>query len=328
MCVDCLGERIRTSRAMAGELRGASSPRTVESLRQQCKQLTKDIANASRPMKLATNASARRPRAFGITPHQERLVSAVYVLAGCEVDAAAQRLMSLRPDGANTLSFAQAERLVEDIFLSMPENFAAHVWDPPDAAMSRVCAAARRFLAQSKVFEWVGEQNLDHGVSPSSVDARDKYDEFMLVDSAASGQSSRSTVKSWARRWSRQWGVKRGKIKQAEPLDPDNVADKAALVVQAYCGLASAFFLQNGVQYCSPFSGPTFSYHLIGWSPKAARFPGSFYSPRFVEILCEFQRFLHNFWLIFCTKKAINVGPRSYLQSKQGYTLLAVAPLQ
>lgn len=255
MCMDCLGERFRTSGAMAGELRGASSQAIVESLRQQCKALTKEIVKSSRPTKLAACALARRPRAFGVTPYQERLVSAVYILAGCTADAAVQRLVSLLPDGANTLSFAQAERLVEDIFLSMPENFAAHVWDPPDAAMSRVCVAARRFLAQSKVFEWVGKQNLDHGVSPCSVDAKDKYDEFMLVDSAASGQSSRSSVKSWARRWSRRWGVQRGKIQQAEPLDPASVADKAALVVQAYSGPGSPFFCRTGSNIAARFLG-------------------------------------------------------------------------
>ena len=230
---------------MKDELTGVSLRGTRESLRQQCKELTENIAMASRPKKLAAHASKRRPRAFGITPRQERLVSAVYVLDECKVDAAVQRLISLHPDGANALSFAQAERLVEDIFLKMPENFAADIWEPPDAAMRRLCNAARKFLAQSKVFGWVEGQNLDHGVAPSSVDVKDKYDEFMLPDSAAaaSDQSSRSTLKQWARRWSRRWGVKRGKILQAEPLDPGHIADKVALGVQAYSSRAPAFFL-------------------------------------------------------------------------------------
>ena len=134
--------------------------------------------------------------------------------------------MHLQTKGAKSLSFAEAERTVEDIFLTMPDDFPTKVWDPLDAAMKRICSAAHSFLAEFATFEWVANQNEEHGVAPSSVAARTQYEESLGIAGLAS--TSCKSARRWVRRWRRRWPVTRGKLQVAEPLAPGEIEAKAA----------------------------------------------------------------------------------------------------
>ena len=89
-------------------------------------------------------------------------------------------MLQLRSSEQVPDSLTQAERLAEDIYLSMPGDFSAHVWNPPDAALRRLCSAAHAFLPEHAMFSWVEKQNVEYGVTPGSFAARSKHEEFVL----------------------------------------------------------------------------------------------------------------------------------------------------
>ena len=213
---------------------GAPPSSMVQSLREHRKELSKQIG-VLRAADEVMRRKSRRRGCFGITQYQERLVSTIYVLSNCSSRPAAHKLLQLRSSETVPLSLAQAEQLAEDIFLSMPEHFSAHVWNPPDTAMRCLCSAAHGFLAEHEMFSWVEMQNVEHGVAPGSVAARSKYEEFMLhgvTTKLLPGDPSISSkhARQWVRRWRRRWQVKRGKIQKVEPLQPGEIEAKAAQI--------------------------------------------------------------------------------------------------
>lgn len=198
----------------------------VQALREQRADISRQIAQSHNAADRRKQNERRRPKTFGITEYQERLVSAIYILSGCKSLPAAHKFMHLQTKGAKSLSFAEAERTVEDIFLTMPDDFPTKVWDPLDAAMKRICSAAHSFLAEFATFEWVANQNEEHGVAPSSVAARTQYEESLGIAGLAS--TSCKSARRWVRRWRRRWPVTRGKLQVAEPLAPGEIEAKAA----------------------------------------------------------------------------------------------------
>ena len=222
---------------------GALPSDDLQSLRERRKQLSKQIA-AVKAAGAGMRRKLRRRGNFGITQYQERLVSTIYVLSNCTSRPAAHKLLQLRSSEQVPDSLTQAERLAEDIYLSMPEDFSAHVWNPPDAAMKRLCSAAHAFLAEHAMFSWVERQNVEHGVTPGSVAARSKYEEFMLhgaITKLLPGDPliSNKHARQWVRRWRRRWPVKRGKIQKAEPLAPGEVEAKVAQTSDSWSTILS-----------------------------------------------------------------------------------------
>ena len=158
----------------------------VQALREQRADISKQIAQSRVAADRRKLNERRRPKTFGITEYQERLVSAIYILSGCKSLPAAHKFMHLQTGEAKSLGLAQAERTVEDIFLTMPDDFPTKVWDPLDAARKRICSAAHSFLAEFATFEWVAKQNEEHGVAPSSVAARTQYEKSLDTAGLAS----------------------------------------------------------------------------------------------------------------------------------------------
>jgi hypothetical protein len=119
--------------------------------------------------------------------------------------------------------------------------------------MRRLCSAAHSFLAEHAMFSWVERQNVEHGVTPGSVAARSKYEEFMLHGaitkllpgdpsiSPGDPSSSNKHARQWVRRWSRRWPVKRAQIQKAEPLAPGEIEAKVAQTSDSW----STFFHRN-----------------------------------------------------------------------------------
>ena len=141
---------------------GAVPSSMVQSLREHRRELSKQIGALKAAGEVMRRKSRRRG-CFGITQYQERLVSTIYVLSNCSSRPAAHKLLQLRSSETVPLSLVEAEQLAEDIFLSMPEHFSAHVWNPPDTAMRRLCSAAHGFLAEHEMFSWVETQNSERG---------------------------------------------------------------------------------------------------------------------------------------------------------------------
>ena len=102
----------------------------------------------------------RKAQQFRLTPYRERLVAAVYVLSGWDVRLAAQKLREFKGPGSVSDSPTQAERVVEDLYTNLPQDFAMQVWYPPNVSMHRVSMAARAYITESEVFSWVEQQKL------------------------------------------------------------------------------------------------------------------------------------------------------------------------
>lgn len=251
-------------RAMSSCFAGAQSSSSA-ALRQQISDLTKQLAAAKQPLRRQAKAEKRRPRPRGLTKHQEHLVSGIYVLSEYDARVAASKLVSLHPQG-DSLSLEEAERLVEDIFVSLPDGFAADVCNPSDKAWKLVNKAAHAYLAGHKTVCWVERQNVMHGVAPTSTAVRDHFEDVLRE---ARGQGAEVAVSNmtkpcariWAARWCRRWGVRRGTLQKVEPLDATVIRAKVPCLWFRRWNL-SVKFLIFGVQFSYPFSGPTFFYHM------------------------------------------------------------------
>ena len=202
-----------------------------ESLQQELRALSEEIRVVSKARSLK-GVRERKAQQFRLTPYRERLVAAVYVLSGWDVRLAAQKLREFKGLGNVSDSPTQAERVVEDLYTKLPQDFAMQVWYPPDVSMHRVSMAARAYITESEVFSWVEQQNLQRGVAPSSVTARAKYEKVTKQHGGQVREDiSLKHMRQWARRWSRRWQVKRGRLKKAEPFKADVIFGEGCLAV-------------------------------------------------------------------------------------------------
>ena len=210
---------------MAALVSGAAPSSRVEALRRQCREVSSDIQLLAYRAKKARKGAKQKP--FSLTPTAERLVVGVYVLSDYNTTQAAQKLMSFKSTGASCSTLLEAERLVEDIFMSMPDDFVANILCAEDPATKRIAAAARSYIAESRTVDWVEQQNLARGIAPSSVAARIQFEELSHAHAPASSSIGLRGARQWARRWSRRWAVKRGNLHRQEPLDTQVLVDKA-----------------------------------------------------------------------------------------------------
>ena len=203
----------------------------------------------------AKNDRQSRKRAAAMTHRQQQLAAAVYVMSSYNVALAARQVLSYQKFKTAGTTQLEAERLVEDIFQKLPDGFAASIAMPEDAATSSVAAEARRFLAAAATAAWVQQENLQHGVAPSSIATRSQYDRLLGQSSEVTASSPKyRNVKKWVSRWQRRWRAKRGSLRRQERLCPEQVAAKESLMELA----ARRNLLANAVQFLGPFSGPGF----------------------------------------------------------------------
>ena len=172
-----------------------------------------------------------RQRPFGLTPYGEQLVASIYVLTEFDTSLAAQKLISLHSTSEPSPNLHQARRLVEDVFISMPENFAELMYGPPDLRTQRLVAVARAYIAEAATRDWVEKQNEQHGVAPHYASARAQYDSALSsCSSAPQAEVAAKSARQWVKRWRRRWGVKCGKLKTSDVLSPGLLVDKVALL--------------------------------------------------------------------------------------------------
>lgn len=129
-----------TSRALSADaLRGQ-----LRSVQAALAPLRKSAADASRQQK--------KYRPQGLSPYEEPLVVAVYIFSSFNTSLAASKWLAIRKSSSEALSDLQAERLVEDFYIKLPDNFTADLHYPPNAAMQRLAAAARTYIAEHDSF--------------------------------------------------------------------------------------------------------------------------------------------------------------------------------
>jgi len=164
-----------------------------------------------------------------LTRHGKQLVASIYVLSDFDTTLAAQKLIALHSTAKPPPDLGQAKRLVEDLFISMPDNFIELMYGQLDRSTQRVVASARAYLAEAATRDWVEKQNRQHGVAPRYAMARAQYDRVLRENSH--GERAEVTAKSarqWVKRWRKRWGVKRGRLKTSDVLSPGLLVDKVA----------------------------------------------------------------------------------------------------
>ena len=192
----------------------------VNSKLKQLKQRAKDRQRKSR----------QHPR--GLTPYMERLVAAVFVLSNYDATVAAQQLLAFKKPKEMGVTLQEAQRLAEDMFAELPDDFAATVSMPDDVAIERLAHAAKRFIAGHGTRQWVEQQNRVQGLAPGATAARQQYERLLQgsgvsCQSALPARSTRQWASPWRKRW---WGVKRGRLCRQGLTDPDAIVAKAACI--------------------------------------------------------------------------------------------------
>ena len=210
----------------------------LQGVRSQIKRLRKQAVNAQRSSK---NTGV-------MTHHQQRVAAAVYVLSRHDVKLAGEKVLTYPCSKGFGTTQQQAERMVEDVFTSLPDGFSSSLDDPVDAATSRIVQEAKKFIAESGTDDWVEGQNLQQGVAPSSSAARRQYESLLRQDGVSVAQVHGRS----ARRWAQRWRAKRGKSRRQERVEPEAIRGKVS-----WNGLVCArFFVKFAVLFSGPFSGP------------------------------------------------------------------------
>ena len=146
-------------------------------------------------------------------------------------------------------------------------------------------------MAESMTRDWVEQQNVEHGIAPSALEARACYDQVRR-GSTAEGRDAPSAqaARQWTRRWQKRWAAKRGKLRRQEPLAPGLILEKVAQL-HLQRALGSGRKIQpKRVQFLDPFSGLTFYYRAIKRPRKWTRFLGLLSGPSLVLFLLIFLR--------------------------------------
>ena len=228
---------------MSNAMTGRAQNEVQDALKNELACVRSDISRLRNPAK----SSRRREKNAGVlTSHEQRLAVAVYVLSDYNATVAPQKVLSYpRCKKAGTTQL-QAERIVEDTFRTLPDDFASTVAYPEGAATRRLATAAKRFLAELQTVTWVTNQNQQHGVAPSSSAARLHYSRILGdAEDVEDNSMSYRGVKRWVQRWRRRWGISRGKLHRQELLTPEMIVDKVSPIILVFgsfwCGTRSSF---------------------------------------------------------------------------------------
>ena len=214
----------------------------LQGVRSQIKRLRKQAAKSKRSSK-NTGVMAH---------HQQRVAAAVYVLSRHDVNLAGEKVLTYPCSKGFGTTQQQAERMVEDVFMSLPDGFSSSLDDPVDAATSRIVQEAKKFIAESGTADWVEGQSLQQGVAPSSSAARQQYESLLRQDGVSVAQIHGRSARRWAQRWAQRWRAKRGKLRRQERVEPEAIRGKGS-----WSGLVCARFLSNLRSYFQArFPGP------------------------------------------------------------------------
>jgi hypothetical protein len=244
---------------MATDDRTGALGRDPASLREQLRQVSTQSKQLHR---LRQNDTGNRKyhSVFGYTQFASRSVVAVYMLSEYDEALAAKKLLSFCRVGSPVPCNQEAECLVKDMVVAMPDAFIESRFDPHGSVAERLVSSAKRYIAEAKTVEWVAVQNMQHGVAPSSLGARAEFDRMHLLDDSP---TAAKTARQWARRWKRRWCVSRGRLRREEPMTKGTVTGKVswtAISNEKLVHHLRSFFASNAAHFSCPFSGQWFYY--------------------------------------------------------------------
>ena len=170
-----------------------------------------------------------------ITPHRRKVVLMLCVFDKGDSKRAAMFLAkSMRSTGSGAFGLAVIRETVDRLCLVASDAEFLSIEDSNSHAAWRARKDAVRFLADSRVCEWLAEVNATKGVAPSSADVHSRF--AFEVNRILHGRLECELVatpflslaqRSWAIRWRLRWKVTRACIKQREELPLDEMQQKA-----------------------------------------------------------------------------------------------------
>jgi hypothetical protein len=193
----------------------------------------------------AQRAGRRRDTsAWSARRQDEALV--VYLLADGSLEAAVEYLeqVSSPHKAFDEHSRRALSEQVQSWFLARPMPELKALLEPATPSGRARAAAARRFVAERGVAQWVRTANVDKGLAPPSrhlhavLDACFRDHETVLGLAApplAAGRSLHAQRK-WAFRWRKRWGAKFGKVRPRDDMTREQMVDKAGRSKHAQVG--------------------------------------------------------------------------------------------
>lgn len=160
----------------------------------------------------------------------------VYVLAGCSSSVAVDFILgrgwrnSRAGKGFQAPSASQVEvltREVEEAFLQAPSSgLVALQLDPTKHFEMQDLICAHKYVMEHRLFQWIGNQNHEHGVAPSREQIRAQALAFIPAETPEEVRTKLSKyvtgsprkVRRWLARFRARWGARIGILRPGEDV--------------------------------------------------------------------------------------------------------------
>ena len=202
----------------------------------EVQQLKAALAENGRQLRTAQQRLARHNAALaagGLTPLSVKKVLAIYALSAWQLDVAVQvakqlsRLPAQHPQSPD-------HALVRKLFVDIELDSLLSMYDEGNSCWQPAMNFARKIVAELAVCRWVAVQNVVHGVAPSAAQVHDQFERNCVAATLVQPSSKRSRNK-WVARWRRRWRLRKGKLRDADLVDPATLRTKAGQV-GGFCG--------------------------------------------------------------------------------------------
>ena len=175
----------------------------------------------------------KRRRTWVLTEWLAHVVLLIYGLAGYTAEPAVLYLAhAARKRKWPEKQDDEVTRIVEDTFMSVDVHVFAHLLDASDPADLSALKEATKYVEQWRLFSWAREQNVAHGIAPTTASVLVRYAALRLalpeaVRPAAAGDVTQSVAREWARRWRLRFGGRFGRLRVREDLTDEEAQEKA-----------------------------------------------------------------------------------------------------
>lgn len=189
---------------------------------------------------------------WGLTARMVRVAVAVYCCSQYSKDCAGEYAVHARKRRrSQVLDLKDVECPIQQWFLEADVDDVVGFLVPETQEQQSIRKEAIHFLAEKRTADWVAAQNFNAGTAPTGsslvdhyaaelrrfrLEARVKFDPPRLGRGPRLGRMARK----WCQRMRVKWGLRRGKLREREPLAEEEVAQKAGRGVK----FGSRFWLQ------------------------------------------------------------------------------------
>lgn len=181
-----------------------------------------------------------------------RLAHVIWIMYSLAADPSAAVLNFLRRAGGKrrwpNVSDESLLEIAERSFLDADQSHVLALSNVERPADAQALRAAKRLLAEMRIFQWCEALNLQKGAAPSTVSllhrAQQDYDALPAAIFALTSTGRPAvTARVWAQRWRTRWGARVGTLRVSETLSIDEMRHKVLLLSIRRCALCFHFAL-------------------------------------------------------------------------------------